>query len=306
MDTFSTKLGKVWRTDCISFLESRMLESGGLDKCQKYDLIFADPPFNLGKQYPSGMDDALSESDYKIWCETWMEKCIYALKPGGSLFIWTLPKWGAHHAGYLDWVDGVTFRNWVAVSFKTGYPIRGRLYPAHYALLYATKGEPKTFHPDRVPMEVCPDCFSELHDYGGHRDALNPNGMNLSDIWMDISPVRHSSRKHREANELPLKLVDRIVSMASDEGDLVFDPFGGTGTTYAVCEMLGRRWEGTEFGPLDDIASRLSNLSLDRKELDRIHSEKNCLFTPEVEAERRKAGLWTASACGDSGVEQFF
>ena len=93
--------------------------------------------------------------------------------------------------------------------------------------------------------------------------------------------------------------------MASDEGDLVFDPFGGTGTTYAVCEMLGRRWEGTEFGPLDDIASRLSNLSLDRKELDRIHSEKNCLFTPETEIGRRNAGLWTAERQTES-IETFF
>ena len=88
MDTFSTRLGKVWRQDCIKFLET----GSHSEPWPKYDLIFADPPFNLGKQYPSGMNDALSDSDYKIWCEDWIGRCIEALKPGGSLFIWTLPK----------------------------------------------------------------------------------------------------------------------------------------------------------------------------------------------------------------------
>lgn len=81
MDTFSTRLGKVWRKDCIKFLE---IGSYG-EPWPKYDLIFADPPFNLGKQYPSGMDDALSDSDYKIWCEDWIGKCIDALNWTASL-----------------------------------------------------------------------------------------------------------------------------------------------------------------------------------------------------------------------------
>lgn len=296
METFSTPSGTVWRRDCLDFLLCRK---------EAYDLVFADPPFNLGKQYPSGMDDAVAEQEYRNWCGEWIRLCADALKPGGSLFIWTLPKWGIHNASCLERQDGIKFRNWIAVKFSTGYPIKGRLFPAHYALLYVSKGKPKAFHPDRIPVEICHSCFSELHDYGGHRNALNPDGMNLSDIWTDISPVRHMSKKHREANELPLKLLDRIVSMASDEGDLVFDPFGGTGTTFAVCEMLGRRWEGTEIGPLDSIAERLSNPDLDREALDRIHSEKNCLFTPEAEIRRRNLGLWTAERKME-GIEAFF
>lgn len=90
-------------------------------------------------------------------------------------------------------------------------------------------------------MEICPKCFTDLKDYGGYKDKMNPDGTNLTDVWYDIPPVRHSKYKKREgANELSIKLLDRIVEMASEEGDIVFDPFGGSGTTYAVAEIKKR------------------------------------------------------------------
>ena len=60
---------------------------------------------------------------------------------------------------------------------------------------------------------------------------MNPKGVNLSDVWTDIPPVRHAKYKKRDTNALALKLMDRIVSMASDPESLVLDPFGGSGTT---------------------------------------------------------------------------
>jgi site-specific DNA-methyltransferase (adenine-specific) len=60
---------------------------------------------------------------------------------------------------------------------------------------------------------------------------MNPAGVNLTDVWYDIPPVRHSKYKKRAANELSLKLMDRVVALASDPGSLVLDPFGGSGTT---------------------------------------------------------------------------
>ena len=66
---------------------------------------------------------------------------------------------------------------------------------------------------------------------------MNPDGINITDVWLDIPPVRHKKYKKRNgSNELSIKLMDRIIEMASDEGDIVFDPFGGSGTIYAIAE----------------------------------------------------------------------
>jgi site-specific DNA-methyltransferase (adenine-specific) len=257
------------------------------------DLIFADPPFNLNKLYPSNIDDNLKNEQYLRWCENWVDECIRLLKPGGSFFIWNLPKWNTHLSGYLN--QRLTFRHWIAVDIKYSLPIKGRLYPSHYSLLYYCKGEkPNTFHPDRLPMDICPHCVGDLKDYGGYKHKMNPDGVNLTDVWLDIPPVRHRKYKKRNgSNELSVRLMDRIIEMASDEGDLVFDPFGGSGTTYAVAEIKNRKWIGIEIGPVDDIINRFETIDEDADYLARIRQHTNCLITDEDLKRRMEKGWWT-------------
>jgi site-specific DNA-methyltransferase (adenine-specific) len=282
---YTTPFGKLYQADCMRVMQ-------GLDS-DSIDLIFADPPFNLKKLYPSGIDDDLAEERYLDWCFEWLAECIRVLAPGGSLFLWNIPKWNTTFSEYLN--GWLTFRHWISVDVKYSLPIQGRLYPSHYSLLYYCKGpKPKTFHPDRLPMQVCPDCKADLRDYGGYKDKMNPIGVNLMDVWYDIPPVRHSKYKKREgANELSIRLLDRIIEMASDEGDLIFDPFGGAGTTYAVAEIKQRRWIGVEIGPVDTIIDRLRNLREETQHLHAIRADYNCLFTLETLQERERRGLWT-------------
>lgn len=228
-------------------------------KNEVVDTVFADPPFNLGKIYGHGINDKKSEARYLDWCQGWIKDCVRVLRPGGSLFLYNLPRWNIRLGTYLlDY--GLTFRDWIAVSIKFGLPIPGRLYPAHYGLLYFSKGKPKTFRNIRTPIKTCRHCGKELKDYGGHRDAMNPNGVNLTDVWDDIPPVRHRKFKSekRQANQLSTKLLTRVVLLSTRAGDLVLDPFGGSGTTYDVCERLGRHWIGTEVGDCTAIMERLS------------------------------------------------
>jgi site-specific DNA-methyltransferase (adenine-specific) len=282
---FETSLGRLHRGDCLTLIHHMESES--------IDMIFADPPFNLKKLYPSGVDDDLKEAQYLEWCEKWIGECIRLLKPGGSLFLWNIPKWNTHIAAYLN--GRLTFRHWIAVDIKYSLPIAARLYPSHYSLLYYCKGDkPKTFHPDRLPMEICPVCKADLRDYGGYKDKMNPKGVNLTDVWMDMAPVRHSKYKKRKgANELSVKLMDRIINMASDEGDVIFDPFGGSGTTYIVAEIKRRKWIGIELGPVDDIVSRFDEISEEVSLIERIRRNYNCLFTEESLKARRQRGMWT-------------
>lgn len=292
----ATDLGQLYRGDCIDLFRS--LESDTVD------LVFADPPFNLNKKYKSRMNDNIGENEYLAWMRSWLMECARVLRLGGSLFIWNLPRWNFRAASLLDGI--LTFRHWIAVDIKYTLPIGGRLYPSHYSLLYFCKGaKPKTFHPDRLPMPVCPNCLADLRDYGGYKDRMNPLGVNLPDVWTDIPPVRHAKYKRRVgANELSIKLLDRIIELASDEGDFVLDPFGGAGTTYVACELKGRRWLGVELGPVDDIVQRFHRIDNEREYLEKLRQGYNHLFLPEVAAQRRRKGLWTTESVRKEGARQ--
>ena len=80
--------------------------------------------------------------------------------------------------------------------------------------------------------------------------------------------------------------------MSSKPGDLIFDPFGGSGTTYVVAEMKERRWIGVELGPTDGIVERLNNLDEERAYLRDLRSDYNRLFTIEAKKQRIKKGIW--------------
>ena len=247
---FRTVLGKLYEADCLDLLPTL--------KGRSVDTIFADPPFNLGKDYGARCPDHRTEDEYLSWSRRWLRECERVLKPGGALFLYNLPKWNVLLGGYLAEL-GLQFRHWIAIEQKGRFPIAGRLYPAHYSLLYYTKGKPRRFNSIRTPIERCRHCGGEIRDYGGHRKAMHPNGVNLKDVWTDIPPVRHRKFKSekRQANALSTKLVERVVELSTLPGGVVLDPFGGSGTTYAVCEQRHRHWIGIELESCGPIIARL-------------------------------------------------
>jgi site-specific DNA-methyltransferase (adenine-specific) len=263
---YVTAMGALFADDCLKILPKIKEES--------VDTVFADPPFNLGKKYRKNTNDSLPESEYVEWCKTWVRECVRVLKPGGSLFIYNLPKWNIPIGAYLNDL-AMEFRHWIGIEISACLPIPGRLHPSHYSLLYYSKGKPKTFRRIRTPILTCRHCGGEIKDYGGHRGAMNPNGVTLKDVWTDIPPVRHwkFKSKNREANALSTKILDRVVEMSTQPGDVVLDPFGGSGTTFVVCEKRERHWIGMEIDYANEIIERL--------ETDAIHSHKNDDFVED-------------------------
>lgn len=276
----TTELGQLFQADCLQWLPTLPPDS--------VDCVFADPPFNLGKHY-DGAGDARTDDDYLAWARRWLDELVRVLRPGGSLLVYNLPRWAVPLAAHL--MPQLTFRHWIAVDIKFSLPIRGRLYPSHYALLYFVKGpRPRVFHPTRQPLQTCRHCGGEIKDYGGYKNRMNPRGVNLTDVWSDIPPVRHRKYKTRAANELSLKMLHRVLSMATDPGDLVLDPFGGSGTTFAAAELMGRPWLGCEIGDCGPVVERFADLSIDRAQLQAIERHSDVLFTEQALALRQAHG----------------
>jgi site-specific DNA-methyltransferase (adenine-specific) len=224
-------------------------------------LVFVDPPFNLGKDYGKGIDDGRPDAAYLAWCSSWIAECVRLLKPGGAFYLFNLPRWNVELGHQLN-ERGMLFRHWIAVDIKYSLPIPGRLYPSHYSLLYYTKGKPRVFSRPRLPIPVCRHCGGDIKDYGGHRSKLHPDGLNLTDVWTDIPPVRHRTTKTRSANQLSIKLLRRVLEISTQPGDLVLDPMGGSGTAYAAAEELHRHWIGIEVSDCMPIVRRLKGEQL--------------------------------------------
>ncbi|MEA5551035.1 site-specific DNA-methyltransferase [Anabaena cylindrica UHCC 0172] len=276
---YKSEYGILYQGDCLKFLSALPNES--------VDIIFADPPFNLGKEYGEGINDKMDTNQYLIWSQQWLSESIRVLKSGGSLFVFNLPKWCIEYGAYLN-QQGMCFRHWIACRMPKAFPRGKKMSPAHYGLLYYTKGEPSVFNKVYTPIQVCRHCSGEIRDYGGHRKKLNQKGINLMDVWdvpedvwedvsvansnevlwtlaeemwIDIPPVRHCQHKKRVANELAPIMLERIIAMASNPGEIVVDPFAGSGTTFYAAEKLQRYWIGSEIGDIDPAVERLTDLA---------------------------------------------
>ncbi len=234
---FTTTHGILFDVDCFELL--------GQIKSGVIDTVFADPPFNLGKDYKNGYNDKVEYVEYLSWSRQWILECCRVLKPGGAFFLYATPELAVQFAPIMG--EDLDFRHWIALTMKGTYPRGKKLYPAHYALLYYTRGNPQIFNKLRLPIETCRHCGGEIRDYGGHRNKMNPEGVSLTDFWTDTSPNRHKKFKVRPGvNELKIIIPERAILISTEPGCMVLDPFGGGGSTYQAAEKHHRNWIGSE------------------------------------------------------------
>lgn len=228
-------LDTVVHGDCLTVL--RRLPS------DTADLTFADPPFNLAKKYHS-YDDRRGHEEYLAWCRDWLRELLRITKPTGSLFVHNIPKWLTHYAAFLN--TQADFRHWIAWD-ALGMPLGKTLMPRHYGILfYAKDRRRQKFYEVRHPHPRCRKCGVLHKDYGGKKHSLHPFGPLVSDVWSDLHRIKHASRRAAHPCQLPETVLERLILMATDEGDVVVDPFAGTGTTLVAAKKLGRRYLGVE------------------------------------------------------------
>jgi site-specific DNA-methyltransferase (adenine-specific) len=210
------------------------------------DMTFADPPFNLKKNYKS-YKDRLDFQEYLIWCKKWIFEMVRVTKPTGSILLHNIPKWLTYYASFLN--ECAFFKHWISWDAPTA-PMGKSLQPANYGILFYGKSEKETkIYELRYPHKRDRKKGYLLKDYGGKKDKLHPFGPLVSDVWTDIHRIKHNKNRDLHPCQLPIHLLDRLILLATDENDIVLDPFSGTGTTAISAKRLGRRFIGFELDP---------------------------------------------------------
>jgi site-specific DNA-methyltransferase (adenine-specific) len=230
--------GSIYNADVLNFLANVPDRAASI--------IFLDPPFNLGKAY-SAQDSKLDlrpEDEYLTWLIEVIKESSRCLSPGGALYLYHMPSIAVQITSILN--NLLQFRHWIAVSMKNGFARGKKLYPAHYALLYYTNGIPRQFCRPRILPRKCRNCNEYVKDYGGYKKIIEEKGINLSDVWDDISPVRHRSKKNRVQNELPEEFMRRIIEISGIESELYMDPFAGAGSGIIAAIDGGMKFLGCD------------------------------------------------------------
>lgn len=213
-------------------------------------LAFADPPFNIGYKYDH-YDDARTYRDYVDWSRRWMESVTRVLSPDGSFYIAI----GDEYAAELRVIGrelGLTLRNWIIWHYHFGQNTRDKFVRAHTHILYFVR-DPKryVFHDDVLRFP------SARHTEYGDRRA-NPAGRLPDDVWNEFPRVcgTFKERQGWHGCQMPEALLTRIVRASSDPGDVVLDPFAGSGTTPATAVKWGRIGIGIESSGKYAVAAR--------------------------------------------------
>lgn len=213
-------------------------------------LVFADPPFNIGCKYDEH-DDRKTDDDYLEWSKTWLTKVKRVLKPNGTLWLAIGDKYASELDVLCRLALGFHRRSWVVWYFTFGVNCKRKFTPSHTHLFHYVM-DPKafTFNADAVKV---PSARQEKYN-----DPRAAEGGRLpDDTWQ--FPRLCGTHKERLPHpcQMPETIMDRIIRVSSNEGDLVLDPFAGSGTALAVAQKLGRRSVGFEIS--DNYAQVIRN-----------------------------------------------
>ncbi len=202
---------------------------------ESVDLIFADPPFNIGIKYDKYNDSKSCDSYYE-WSEKWIRETFRILKSHGSLYIAIGDEFAAEINIILK-KTGYYFRNWIIWYYTFGQNQKKKFSRSHTHILYLTKDRERfTFNADEIRI---PSARQSLYN----DKRANPKGKIPDDVWQ-YSRVCGTFRERIGGHpcQMPEALLERIIRASSNEGDIVLDPFGGTGTTATVSRKLKRNY----------------------------------------------------------------
>ncbi|MBN2210632.1 MAG: adenine-specific DNA-methyltransferase [Sedimentisphaerales bacterium] len=208
---------------------------------ESVDLIFVDPPYNIGKKFSDFHDKWSSDEDYAAWAYQWLDECVRVLKRTGTLYVMT----STQAMPYFD----IFLRNKLSILSRivwhydsSGVQAR-RYYGSLYEpILHCVKDTKNyTFNTDEIKVEAKTGAQRNLIDYRKPDPAPYSTEKVPGNVWC-FPRVRYRMDEYEEhPTQKPELLLERIIRASSNENDLVLDPFAGTFTTAAVAKKLNRR-----------------------------------------------------------------
>ncbi|MBD3375280.1 MerR family transcriptional regulator [candidate division KSB1 bacterium] len=280
---FTTSLGELYNYDVLKFLRSVEDES--------IDMIFADPPYNIKK---AEWDSFHSQKQYVEWSLEWIREAHRVLEPNGTMYICGFSEILAD----IKWAANYLFRGckWLVWYYRNKANLGNDWGRSHESLLHFRKSKQFTFNIDeiRIPYNAHtlkypkrPQATTSQYNNGNNKQYIwepNPKGAKPKDV-LEIPTLSNSSwEKTIHETQKPIELVKKCILCSSNPGDIVLDPFGGSGTTFAVAEAFSRKWLGNEL--------KIEYCNIIKKRLsDRDHIQRIQLGKDESDAILRRKKL---------------
>ncbi|MBN1284710.1 MAG: site-specific DNA-methyltransferase [Anaerolineae bacterium] len=238
--------GEVWVGDAVAWLRS--LQSASVD------LVFADPPYNINK---AEWDSFESQQAYVQWSMQWVEQAARILKPTGTLYICGFSEILADlNLPAMRFFKGC---RWLVWHYKNKANLSQDWGRSHESILHFRKSKAFTFNIDdiRIPygrhtLKYPERPQAETSQYGKGKEHTwqpHPDGAKPRDVIEIPTTCNGMDEKTPHPTQKPEELLRKIILASSDPGDLVVDPFLGSGTTVVVAEQLKRRWMGCDISP---------------------------------------------------------
>jgi site-specific DNA-methyltransferase (adenine-specific) len=251
----------IYHQDCLSFMQSLPNDH--------IDLIIADPPYY---EICGDFDFIWNNlEEYLCWCQKWLLESQRILKSTGSIYLWGKIGFGKgfalfHLANWIEQNKLFKIVNWITQRNTRGRGTKKGFIEAREELLFMTKSDNYIWNPSYTNEP------SNRKDLGFNGKPRKNKFKRCTDVWSDITEASQSSKerfKLSDGSSFPtvksIQLCNRIISASSNVGDLVYIPFGGSGSEAVACQTLKRKWILTEINQHyveELIKPRLESLGL--------------------------------------------
>ena len=239
MEIFDYKGHKIIQGDSLEVLFNEVRDNS-------IDLIFVDPPYNIGKNFNGHKDKWATDEDYLIWCYKWIDLCIKKLKSNGSMYIMTSTQ-------FMPFFDIFIRKKMTILSRLVWYYDSSGVQAKNYygsmyePILFCVKNpEDYTFNADKILVEAKTGAKRKLIDYRKNPPQVYSSEKVPGNVW-EFARVRYRMDEYENhPTQKPVALLERIIKASSNAGDTVLDPFSGTFTTSFVAKQLNRKSIGIE------------------------------------------------------------
>lgn len=229
----------IFNGNAIDVLENKIEDNS-------IDLIFVDPPYNIGKDFNGRIDKWETDQEYLEWCYKWIDLCLQKLKNNGSFYVMTSTQFIPYFDLYLR--NKVSILSRIVWSYdSSGVQAKNYFGSMYEPILFCVKDSKNyTFNANDILVEAKTGAKRKLIDYRKNPPQPYNTEKVPGNVW-DYPRVRYRMAEYEShPTQKPIALLERIIKASSNEGDTILDPFSGTFTTSFVAKSLGRKSVGIE------------------------------------------------------------